>query len=64
MFASKSFLGGAADALRTHPLHVDHVGEAIIRVIEEGREGVVDVETMRKWAGFPGVIGVQEQPAS
>jgi hypothetical protein len=45
-------LGGAADALRTHPLHVDHVGEAIIKVISEGKEGVVDVETMRNWAGF------------
>ena len=52
IFASKSFFGGAADALRTHPLHVDHVAEAIIKVIQEGREGVVDVDTMRQWAGF------------
>ena len=52
IFASKSLLGGAAVALRTHPLHVDHVGEAIIKVITEEREGVVDVDTMRRWAGF------------
>jgi hypothetical protein len=52
IFPSKSILGGAADALRTHPLHVDHVGEAIIKVISEGREGVVDVDMMRRWAGF------------
>lgn len=52
IFASKSLLGGAAGALRTHPLHVDHVGEAIIKVITEEREGVVDVDTMRRWAGF------------
>jgi hypothetical protein len=57
IFASKSLLGGAADALRTHPLHVDHVGEAIIKVITEGQEGVVDVNTMRRWAGFGGQKG-------
>lgn len=58
LFASKSVLGGAADALRTHPLHVDHVGEAIIKVITEGREGIVDVDQMRRWAGF----GTQKSP--
>lgn len=48
-----SFLGGAAAALRTHPLHVDHVAEAVIRCIaEEDKEGVIDVPTMRRWAGF------------
>lgn len=47
-----SMIGGALDALRTHPLHVDHVGEAVVRCIEEGKGGVVDVELMRHWAGF------------
>jgi len=52
-FASKSALAGAADALRTHPLHVDHVAEAVLRcIVDEDREGVVDVNTMRQWAGF------------
>jgi hypothetical protein len=54
-FASKSALGGAAEALSTHPLHVDHVAEAVVRCIaEESRQGIVDVETMRQWAGFAG----------
>lgn len=54
-FASKSFLGGGIEALKTQPLHVDHVAEAVIRSIgEEGRQGVIDVETMRTWAGFNG----------
>jgi hypothetical protein len=31
------------------------VAEAVIRSIkEEGRQGVIDVETMRTWAGFNG----------
>lgn len=54
-FASKSPLHGAAEALRTHPLHVDHVAEAVLRSIaDEQRSGVVDVQTMREWAGFAG----------
>lgn len=56
-FASKSALGGAVEGLRTHPLHVDHVGEAVVRCIEEKREGVVDVDLMRRWAGFQGTWG-------
>lgn len=57
-FASKSPLAGAAEALRTHPLHVDHVAEAVLRcVVDEEREGVVDVPMMRKWAGFAGSEG-------
>lgn len=52
-FASRSPIHGALEALRTHPLHVDHVAEAVIRSIEdEGKEGVVDVQTIRRWAGF------------
>ncbi|EIW67895.1 hypothetical protein TREMEDRAFT_32601 [Tremella mesenterica DSM 1558] len=52
-FSPDSFFGGAAEALRTHPLHVDHVAEAAIKSIEDSsREGVVDVDTMRQWAGF------------
>jgi len=52
-FASKSFLGGAVESLSTHPIHVDHVASAVIRSIEdEQMRGVVDVDTMRKWAGF------------
>ena len=62
-FASKSLLAGAADSLRTHPLHVDHVAEAVIRCIgDEGKQGVIDVPTMRAWAGFPG-SGVVGEPA-
>ena len=52
-FASKSAMAGALDALRTHPLHVDHVAEAVLRCIEDDqKQGVVDVDTMRRWAGF------------
>jgi hypothetical protein len=44
-------------------MHVDHVAEAVIRCIsEEGREGVVDVNTMRTWAGFAG-SGLEGDPA-
>jgi hypothetical protein len=51
--AADSLLEGAAEALRTHPLHVDHVAEAVIRSIaDETRVGVVDVPTMREWAGL------------
>ena len=42
----------AARALQTHPLHVDHVASAVLKSILEGRQGVVDVPTMRRWAGF------------
>lgn len=42
----------AARALQTHPLHVDHVASAVLKSIVEGRQGVVDVPTMRAWAGF------------
>jgi hypothetical protein len=53
MFASKSALGGVSEALKTHPLHVDHVAEAVIRsIMVEETEGVVSVEMMRDWAGF------------
>lgn len=53
IFASKSALGGAAEALRTHPLHVDHVAEAVVRcLLDEDKEGVINVQTIRQWAGF------------
>jgi hypothetical protein len=43
------------EALRTYPLHVDHVAEAVMRSITDPeRQGVVDVELMRQWAGFGG----------
>ncbi|WVF66378.1 hypothetical protein IAT40_001118 [Kwoniella sp. CBS 6097] len=51
-FASKSPLHGAMEALRTYPLHVDHVASAVLKCIQEGREGVVDVKEMRDWAGL------------
>ena len=52
-FASKSPLHGALEAFRTHPLHVDHVAEAVVRsILDEDVRGVVDVELMRRWAGF------------
>jgi hypothetical protein len=31
---------------------VDHVASAVLKSIVEGRRGVVDVPTMRSWAGF------------
>lgn len=51
-FGADSLLGKTAQTLRTHPIHVDHVADAIVKSIAEGREGVVDVPTMRRWAGF------------
>ncbi|WVQ93993.1 hypothetical protein IAU59_001071 [Kwoniella sp. CBS 9459] len=51
-FASKSPLHGAMEALRTYPLHVDHVASAVLKCIQEGREGVVGVKEMRDWAGL------------
>lgn len=52
-FASRSLLGGAVESLSTHPIHVDHVASAVIRGIEDQSiRGVVDVDTMREWAGF------------
>jgi len=63
-FPKQSFFGGAAEALKTHPLHVDHVGEAVVRGIEEGREGVVDVGMMRGWAGFKAAEGEGQMGAA
>jgi nucleoside-diphosphate-sugar epimerase len=51
-FKPGSALARAAENLATHPIHVDHVADAIVRSIAEGVEGVVDVPTMRRWAGF------------
>ncbi|WWD22309.1 hypothetical protein CI109_106800 [Kwoniella shandongensis] len=51
-FASKSPLHGALESLRTYPLHVDHVAAAVLKCIEEGRGGVVEVPEMRDWAGL------------
>lgn len=42
----------AADNFATHPLHVDHVADAIVKCIAEDKAGVFDVQTMRRWAGF------------
>ena len=48
-------MGGVVESLKTHPLHVDHVAEAILKsIVEEEREGVIDVDLMREWAGFEG----------
>lgn len=61
-FSEESLLGKTAQTLRTHPIHVDHVADAICKSIAEGREGVVDVPTMRAWAGFDvpeGDLGAQ-----
>ncbi len=64
IFPSNSIFGGAADALRTHPIHVDHVASAVLRCIaDEEMDGVVDVQEMRRWAGFMGPFGQQESPA-
>ncbi|WVQ80463.1 hypothetical protein IAT38_002568 [Cryptococcus sp. DSM 104549] len=51
-FSPSSPLHGALESLRTYPLHVDHVAGAVLRCIEEGREGVVEVPEMRAWAGL------------
>lgn len=56
-----SALSKLSDAMRTHPLHVDHVADAIVRCIADGKEGVFDVETMREWAGFK---VVKKEPAA
>ena len=62
-FASKSVLGGAVESLSTHPIHVDHVAEAVIRGIEDERlSGVIDVDTMREWAGFDVAKKTQGNP--
>ena len=50
--AASNPISQAARALQTHPLHVDHVASAVLKSIVECREGVVDVPTMRQWAGF------------
>ncbi|BEI83756.1 hypothetical protein CcaverHIS002_0403600 [Cutaneotrichosporon cavernicola] len=59
-FSADSALGKAAETLCTHPIHVDHVADAIIRSIATGEEGVVNVDTMREWAGFE---VVRDKPA-
>lgn len=59
-FKADSFLGRAAENFATHPLHVDHVADAIVKSIADGTQGVVDVPTMRRWAGF----AVQEPQAA
>lgn len=51
-FRDDSLLGKTAQTLRTHPIHVDHVADAIVKCIAEDKEGIVDVPTMRRWAGF------------
>jgi hypothetical protein len=51
-FSPESALGKAAETLRTHPIHVDHVADAIIRCLATRDEGIFGVETMREWAGF------------
>lgn len=51
-FSGDNFFGRAAESLKTHPIHVDHVADAIVKCIAEDREGVVEIPTMRKWAGF------------
>ncbi|KAL1412082.1 hypothetical protein Q8F55_003079 [Vanrija albida] len=48
----ETLLGGTAESLRTHPIHVDHVADAIVKAIAEEQQGVIDVQTMRRWAGF------------
>ena len=54
-FSRASFVGGGLQSLKTHPLHVDHVAEAVIRSIAEPEcTGIIDVETMRTWAGLRG----------
>ena len=55
-------MAGALETLRTHPLHVDHVADAVLRCIEDDqRQGVVDVATMRRWAGFT-ASGMETDP--
>lgn len=51
-FSPGSTLAQAAEALATHPLHVDHVADAIVRCVADDIQGIIDVQTMRRWAGF------------
>ncbi|GAA5833881.1 hypothetical protein JCM11251_005996 [Rhodosporidiobolus azoricus] len=60
--ASSTSLPSAAASLASllaiPPIHVDAVGEAVCRAIEEeGREGVLDVKGMREMLGIDGGIG-------
>ncbi|WVN87369.1 uncharacterized protein L203_102547 [Cryptococcus depauperatus CBS 7841] len=52
IFPKGTALHGAAEALKTYPLHVDHVADAVLRCIEGDQRGVVGVEEMRRWSGF------------
>ena len=50
---SPSALASVAHALTTPPIHVDHVAEAVCKVIEDDTvEGVVDVPKMRELIGW------------
>lgn len=51
-FSPDSKAGKTAATIRTHPMHVDHVADAIVRCIAEKRAGLVEVPEMRGWAGF------------
>ncbi|WWC57867.1 uncharacterized protein I303_100402 [Kwoniella dejecticola CBS 10117] len=65
-FASKSPLYGALESLKTFPLHVDHVASAVLKAIEDSRNGntheasslggarVMEVPEMRHLAGLGG----------
>ncbi|KIR30002.1 mitochondrial protein [Cryptococcus deuterogattii LA55] len=53
LFSPQSAIRGALEGARTFPLHVDHVATAVLKCVEDGeRRGVVEVDEMRRWAGF------------
>ncbi|OXB34246.1 mitochondrial protein [Cryptococcus neoformans] len=53
LFSPQSAIRGALEGARTFPLHVDHVANAVLKCVENGeRRGVVEVDEMRRWAGF------------